>query len=484
MRRFHIAIFVLTLAAASTRAWGVTLTMDYSNDTFFATHPVAKATLEMTATDLGSFLTTALGATTDTSTGTAPDGSSCTFDFKLNYHNPSTAANELIAVQDASLPANQIKVFVGMRALGSGTLGKGGPGDFGLSAGGTPVTDSGFTTAVHNAETAGNMNLGRGGGPTIDHITNSIGGNSFTINLGSTLGNLSFNNDTNNDGVTDDDATLNSYWQFDRTQPVGANQYDFYSVALHELTHALGFGTSQSWNNDATAATHSWSGQQAIALLGTGTDALSTDNGHIASGTVSTRLSDGSAQQAVMDSAIFNGQRKKFTRLDLAFMRDIGWQTIAYPLLIGDLDQDNRRAVADLQALMAALTNENAYQTSHGFSNSQFLTVADVNGDHLVTNTDLQALLSMLANDTQPQISPVPEPSGVCLVACGLAFGVAFGRARRLRRTIAIRALNGARRAAEPSAILIDKSVNPYVIDRTAAVATRWHGSCLTHLPS
>src|SRR5262249_9390262 len=74
---------------------------------------------------------------------------------------------------------------------------------------------------------------------------------------------------------------------------------------------------------------------------------------------------------------------------------------------------------ADIQVLMTALTNINAYQTSHGFSNSQLLAVADVNGDHLVTNTDLQALLSKLATDVQPPILPVPEPPGMLLIAIG-----------------------------------------------------------------
>jgi hypothetical protein len=171
--------------------------------------------------------------------------------------------------------------------------------------------------------------------------------------------------------------------------------------------------------------------------LGTGTGVLDSaspnPNGHIAAGTVSTRLSDGTAQQAVMTPAIFNGQRKKFTRLDLAFLRDIGWQTIPYPLLMGDLDQNNLRSVSDVRALTTALTNINAYQTSHGFSTSDLLKVASVNGDNVVTNTDLEALLVMLANDIQPQISPVPEPSGYWLAVCGgLALVVASNR-RRLR---------------------------------------------------
>jgi hypothetical protein len=164
------------------------------------------------------------------------------------------------------------------------------------------------------------------------------------------------------------------------------------------------------------------------------------------------------AQEAVMDPTLTNGTRKKVTRLDVAFLRDMGWQTVAYPLLVGDLDQNNLRTVADVQILMTALTNLNAYQTSHGFSNQDLLTVANVNGDSAVTNTDLEALLVMLANDIQPGISPVPEPGGVCLVACGLAIGLAFGGARQLRRTIAIRALTGARRAAEPSAIRLTRA--------------------------
>jgi hypothetical protein len=272
-----------------------------------------------------------------------------------------------------------------------------------------------FNSAVAMASASGSANMSRGGGPVIGTRSGNFSGGNYSVNFGSTIGKLSMDTGTN--------------WQYDYTQPVGSNQYDFYSVALHELTHALGFGSSQSWTNDVTAATHSWSGPQAIALLGTGSGVLNSNNDHIASGTVSTRLSDGAAQVAVMDPALFNGQRKKFTRLDLAFLRDIGWQTIPYPLLVGDLDQNNLRTVADVQVMMSALANLSAYKTSHGFSNSDLLTVASVNGDNSVTNTDLEALLVMLANDIQPQISPVPEPRSCYLAVCGgLALGLVVRR--------------------------------------------------------
>ena len=421
MKLCRVAAVVL-IFAATTRTWAVNIVINYSDDlangNFFGTHATAKASLEAAAADLSSFLTQSLGATTDTNSATV-NTSTATFNFQYNYISPSTNSPTPVTIDDATLPANQVRIYVGARAIGGGTLGQGGPGGFGLNATGTNANQNDFNSAVAMANAAANANMGRGGGPVIGTRGNSIGDASYSINFGSTIGKLSMDTGTN--------------WQYDYTQPVGMNQYDFYSVALHELTHAMGFGASQSWTNDVTAATHGWAGPQAIALLGTGSGALNGNNDHIASGTVSTRLSDGSAQVAVMDPALFNGQRKKFTRLDLAFLRDIGWQTIPYPLLMGDLDQNNLRSVSDVRALTTALTNINAYQTSHGFSTSDLLKVASVNGDNVVTNTDLEALLVMLANDIQPQISPVPEPSGYWLAVCGgLALVVASNR-RRLR---------------------------------------------------
>jgi hypothetical protein len=137
---------------------------------------------------------------------------------------------------------------------------------------------------------------------------------------------LWFDRDTNNDGVADTDAILNNSWQFDYNQsPVGKN--DFYSVALHEILHALGFGASDSWQAHVTGG-HSWNGSQVVGLLGTGTNVLGVDDAHIAEGLMSARLSDGGVQEAVMDPSLTVGTRKTLTWLDLAFLRDIGWQTV------------------------------------------------------------------------------------------------------------------------------------------------------------
>ena len=46
---------------------------------------------------------------------------------------------------------------------------------------------------------------------------------------------------------------------------------------------------------------------------------------------MSTRLSDGLAQEAVMDPTITVGTRKTLTELDLAFLRDLGFTTVPEP---------------------------------------------------------------------------------------------------------------------------------------------------------
>jgi hypothetical protein len=451
MRLFQTAALVLVMAAAATRARGVTITMDYSNDTFFASHPVAKATLEMAAADVGSLLTTTLNPTTDSSTGTAPDGSSATFNFAANYIiDPTTVPATTQTFDPVILPQSTVKIFVGMFPLGGQTLGVGAPGGLGETGQNLVAnSESGFVTAVHNLEANANINMSRDGGPTVGRLKGKFTVNTtdipFTVNYGSQVGSLQFDNDTDNNNVIDDDATLNNYWHFDGTAPVPFAKFDFYSVAVHEILHALDFGNTSnpnSWRDNVSSTdSRDWTGSQVISLLGTADNVLQPDSKHVAEGFVSTRLSDGKAQEAVMDPSLTNGARKKVTRLDLAFLRDIGWQTIPYPLLVGDLDQNDLRTVADVQALMTALTNLNAYKMSNGFSNSDLLIVASLNADNAVTNTDAQALLCMLANDVQPAISPVPEPTAGALAAFGgVVIALSIHRIRpasRLRRTFA-----------------------------------------------
>ena len=167
-------------------------------------------------------------------------------------------------------------------------------------------------------------------------LSSSLGGTAYSVDYGLNVGNLWFDIDTNNNTVTDSAGELASFWHFDHTTAVAGGKADLYSVALHEILHTLGMGTSKSWDDLVSGS--NWSGAQASALNGTGTNLIDPGSGHIASGIMSTRLSDGMAQEVVMSPSITLGTRKELTQLDVAFMQDINLTAVpepSTPLMLG-----------------------------------------------------------------------------------------------------------------------------------------------------
>jgi len=305
---------------------------DYSNDGgFFTSNLVAKAALEKAGADINAVINYNLAAVTgDTIVGTSAGGfgaggKTVSFDFNYAYTNPSTGAP--VDILNTVLAANEVRVFVGMRNLTGATLGQGGPGGAGLSVSGSGGGGGTFAAAVASAQAA--EQHGRGSGPTISTLSGTIGGAPFSFNVGSTIGNLWFDSDTDNNGATDDNTTLNANWHFDSTTAVAGGKSDFYSVALHETLHAIGFGTSQTWNSLITGG-DDWTGANAIAANGTGVN-LIDPSGHIAGGIMSTRLSDGGLQETVMSPSITIGTRKSLTALDVAFLQDLNYSIVAVP---------------------------------------------------------------------------------------------------------------------------------------------------------
>jgi len=86
--------------------------------------------------------------------------------------------------------------------------------------------------------------------------------------------------------------------------------------------------------------------------------------------------------------------------------------------------------VADIQALMSALADLDAYRTLHpNLTDQDFLLVDDVDDDNSVSNRDIQALINLVASaaggaPAGASLAAVPEPAGAVsggIAAAGLA---------------------------------------------------------------
>jgi hypothetical protein len=187
-----------------------------------------------------------------------------------------------VQFDNLTIPANTIVVYVGARDMSS--LGMGGPGGF--SSSGTPA----WNTLV--------------GGRGQDNVS-GVNARDF----GPYGGSIAF----------DSQPDAGWYFGLDGSDAAIGDANDFYSVALHEMTHVLGFGTSDSWNSRVSGS--AFTGPAATNEYdGSGNPPLSPDHSHWQSGT-----SDGGKETA-MDPDLTTGERKLLTALDLAAMDDLGYE--------------------------------------------------------------------------------------------------------------------------------------------------------------
>jgi len=396
-------------------SYALTINVQYAPGTLFypGIDATAKATINAAAADVSDAISTYLnGISTDVFTGT--NGSTtATLDWSFNYTNPSTGGSATI--DSATIAPDTVTLFVGTRSLYGNTLGEGGPTGLGLS-----LRASGFPNesppAVNNAAAQSELALTRGGGPVIG----SLGGNfdfsgvvtSYQVDYGISYGSLALDNDSNDNGSPDSSTALDNYWHWNYTTPVASGKSDLYTVALHEILHALGMGVSNSWN--AMRGGTTWYGSEVQAITGSGSNLVDASGGHITSSLMSTRISDGSPQEVVMDPTITTGSRKELTVLDLAFLRDIGYETIT-PTLPSppDYDGDGDVDAADLATL------ENGY----GINSN-----GDTDDDGDTDGADFLAWQQQYTESQSP-LANVPEPTSACLLLLGF---VMMG-CRRLR---------------------------------------------------
>lgn len=269
---------VAVLLSVPLSASAIQIVFDYSYDSSGFFSDILRRDILQTAGDtLGARLSDNLLAITS-----GPSGSGFDNNFTAQFSDPASAGPSQ-SIDSYSVIEDTMVVFVGGYDLGGSTLGLGGPGGYGVSG------------------TADFLNLvstrGQAGAPDTD--------------FGPWGGSISFN-DT-------------SSWYFDTDLSTSADIIgtDFYSVALHEIGHVLGLGTSLSWDNLID-------GSNNLVGPSVGSVALDPSAGHFADGTGS--FIGGVSQEAAMTPSVLTGTRKEFTDLDYAALSDIGWQVSAVPV--------------------------------------------------------------------------------------------------------------------------------------------------------
>jgi hypothetical protein len=189
--------------------------------------------------------------------------------------------------------------------------------------------------------------------------------------------------------------TAGTNWHFDHTTPVpnGVSAVDFYSVALHEIGHALGLNKNYvEWTSHIAPFTRQFRGQAVDAYNadnGTSLAALNIEaaapslNPHWDEGAynsyifrnggpnyVDTVGSDG-LQDVLMETFLAFGSRFDLTHVDVAALRDVGWMTLPQTVFQpGDFNGNGIVNAADYILLRKGLTTgtEAVWRANYGES--------------------------------------------------------------------------------------------------------------------
>ena len=270
----------------------INIQFDYRHDTAgFFDAPARAAALERAASVLESRIN-------DTLTAISPGGSNS---WTAGYFHPRTGA--LQQMNNLSVPAGRVMVFVGTRNLGT--------------VDGRPVLGEGSTGAVltwNGSQQFGSDVVTRG--QTGVNVTNPGASTDFAVWGGA----LAF-------------TTLLPVdeWNF-ATSPPAANQYDFVSVAVHEMAHLLGFGLAPSFQRLVSAG-NTFTGTASRQVFG-GNVPLHTDSGHWAVDVASDLPGTSTRAETLLDPDFDTGVAKQMTDLDWAGLDDLGWEiTPVAPLL-------------------------------------------------------------------------------------------------------------------------------------------------------
>lgn len=385
-------------------AGAIELVFDYSLDTyefsdgtvgFFNKYPEAKMDLEIAGRvferfqdQLGAIEPSSMADPVEVDPSTGP------YDVWAGLITHPGTGQSGYRIAGLTIEANTVVVYAGGRNLGGSTLGVGGGG------GTSTFVGTEFELALR-ARGQGTLDEVRGAG---------------AVEIAPWGGSIAFDTLESDGG--------DRLWNFGAAPTASdVDQSDFLSVAIHELAHLLGFSSSTpSFASKISDGT--FTGDAAEYAYGDAVP-LAGDLSHFAEGTLSEVR--GVTQETAMDPSLrsLNGisDRKLFTDLDYAVMRDIGW-TVP---LVGDANVDGSVDIADLVRLSQNFSKSDGVDWAQG----------DFNLDGVVDIADL-VLLSQHYSQHDPLSSPsaslsaatTPEPGAVSALAVLLTVTCRRGKKR------------------------------------------------------
>jgi hypothetical protein len=415
-RDWQMALLCVAMSLTAKPAVAFNITIDYTfdlpanggNNFFGSGNPQgltggnqAKAALEAAA----SYYNTILTDTFDPIVVPSPyhsnaSGSNGTisWSWQASFPNPSNNMASQVVVPNLNVVSDQYIVYAGGRTLSANRAGEGGFGGF--------STASTTLTGLNSFTPTDLINI-----PAITASFNQA------ITTRGELGGFS-----KWGGVIAFDNDGSTSWFFNHLGTPSGNVTDFYSVAIHELSHAIGFGVSSEWQSPTLipAGTSSFVGANAMAQNGGNPVPLDITIGspqlaHWIAGKMSVVYGTSTQQEAVMDPDLQNGTRKKLTALDAAGLQDIGWSFGPAPAVNGDYNNNGSVDAGDYVLWRRFLTR-NVFMPNRTASGTV------TGADYSVWRTNFAKLAPGTATSVLDAGGTVPEPASCLLALIGAVF--------------------------------------------------------------